>query len=89
MALTILLERLNQLGLEHRFWTGEKQRPNIEKYYQRVKERDSYKKTIPNKFFLIKTLIISQTPLIVGVSVAAAAIALIVGGVIIFKKFVT
>lgn len=88
IALTILLERLNQLGLESRFWTGDKKRPNIERYYERVKERESYKKTIPNKLFLLKTLIISQNSLVVGVSAAVAAVALIVGGVIIFKKIV-
>ncbi|XP_014271165.1 ganglioside-induced differentiation-associated protein 1 isoform X2 [Halyomorpha halys] len=52
--LAILLERLYVLGLEQRFWQN---RPNITKYFNRMKQRDSFKKSIPSAFFHIKTLL--------------------------------
>lgn len=54
VSLTILLERLNQLGLEQRFWEN---RPNIAAYYSRVKQRESYKKSMPTNLFHLKTFI--------------------------------
>lgn len=86
IELTILLERLNQIGLETRFWSNGK-RPNIEKYYERVKQRDSYKKTIPSLFDLVKTLITSPSPVYVGIGIFAALV-VIVGGVLTVKRFV-
>ncbi|KAI4470385.1 gdap1 isoform a [Holotrichia oblita] len=84
ISLTILLERLNQLGFESRCWTGGR-RPNIEKYYENVKLRDSYKKTIPNMRFHVKMLLCSQDPIHLGLGIAAA-LAIIGGSVIIVKK---
>ncbi|CAG9761571.1 unnamed protein product [Ceutorhynchus assimilis] len=84
ISLTILLLRINQIGMEPFFWTDGK-RPNIEKYFNRVQERDSYKKTVPGTFSLIKTIFKNQAPLILGVSIAAA-IALIVGGWFVVRK---
>lgn len=88
IALTILLERLNQLGYESRFWKDGK-RPNIEKYYARVKQRDSYKKTIPTTLFHVKMFLITyQKPLIIGLGIGvAAAIAIIIGGIYLSTKW--
>lgn len=86
VCLTILLERVNQVGLEPRFWANGK-RPHIEEYYRRVKERDSYKQTIPTTFAFVKTIFIAQAPLIIGVSIAAA-IAIFVGGYFVVKKII-
>ncbi|KAK9743620.1 Glutathione S-transferase, N-terminal domain [Popillia japonica] len=83
ISLTILLERLNQLGFESRCWTGGR-RPNIENYYENVKLRDSYKKTIPNMRFHVKMLLCSQDPIHLGLGIAAALV--IVGGSIIILK---
>nr|UUV68093.1 glutathione S-transferase [Dendroctonus rhizophagus] len=84
VSLTILLVRVNQIGMEPYFWTNGK-RPHVERYFIRVQERDSYKKTVPTTFSLVKTIFKTQMPLIIGVSIAAA-IALIVGGWFIVKK---
>ncbi|XP_019874382.1 ganglioside-induced differentiation-associated protein 1 [Aethina tumida] len=85
ISLTILLERLSQIGLENRFWADGK-RPNVANYYERVKERDSYKKTIPGTFVFVK--LIFSSPILIGVSVATL-IAVIIGGVFIVKKFIS
>ncbi|CAH0547191.1 unnamed protein product [Brassicogethes aeneus] len=84
VALAILLERLSQVGLEERFWLNGK-KPHVEAYYSRIKERDSYKKTIPTTFMFIK--LIFSNPYVIGISVAAL-IAIIVGGVFIVRKAV-
>lgn len=78
------MERLNQLGLESRFWAQGK-RPHIAKYYENVKLRDSYKRTIPSTFFHVKMLICSQNPVHLGLGVAAT-VAIIVGSVVLVKK---
>lgn len=83
VELTILLIRISQLGLEHIFWTDK--RPCIEKYYDRVKSRDSFKKTVPGTLVLLKTILMSQAPIVIGV---VAAVALVVGGAIIAKKYI-
>jgi hypothetical protein len=80
--LTILLDRLNRLGLEQYFWEAGK-KPHISQYYHRVQQRDSYKQTIPSALSLLRMFIQTQTPLIVG---AAAAVAVIVGGVFYYRK---
>lgn len=87
IALTILLERLNQLGYENRFWR-EGRKPNLEKYYARVKQRESYKKTIPNLFFHVKMFIFTyQKPLIVGIGIGlVTTIAIIVGSLYLTNK---
>lgn len=85
IELTILLERLNQLGLESRFWSYGK-RPFIEKYYERVKQRGSYKKTIPSLFVLVK-LLFTQSPIYAGIGVFTA-VAVFVGGLFVVKKII-
>lgn len=83
ISLTILLERLNQLGFECAFWKDSR-RPNIEKYYKRVQERESYKKSIPNIFFHLKT-VVRVKPIAIGCAVVAGMF-LIVGGFFIIRK---
>lgn len=84
VSLTILLVRVNQIGMEPYFWTNGK-RPHVERYFTRVQKRDSYGKTVPTTFSLVKTVFKKQMPLILGVSIAAV-IALIVGGWFIVRK---
>lgn len=85
IELTILLERLNQLGLESRLWSNGR-RPYIEKYYERVKQRESYKKTIPSLLVLIK-LLFTQSPIYAGIGIFTA-VAVIAGGLLIVKKII-
>ncbi|CAH1367370.1 unnamed protein product [Tenebrio molitor] len=59
VELAVLLARISQLGLEYVFWSGGR-RPSIEKYYERVKLRDSYKKTFPGTLVMFKTLFMSM-----------------------------
>jgi hypothetical protein len=80
--LTILLDRLNRLGLEQYFWEGGK-KPHISQYYHRVQQRDSYKKTIPSALLLLKMFTQTQAPLIFGAAVAVTAI---VGGIFYYRK---
>uniref|UniRef100_A0A0A9XY69 Ganglioside-induced differentiation-associated protein 1 n=1 Tax=Lygus hesperus TaxID=30085 RepID=A0A0A9XY69_LYGHE len=56
VSLTTLLERLNVLGLEGRFWTGGK-RPHLQNYFDRVRRREAYKKSTPSAMFHVKSLI--------------------------------
>ncbi|KAI8426268.1 hypothetical protein MSG28_005156, partial [Choristoneura fumiferana] len=69
--LAILLHRLWELGLEGRFWAGGK-RPLIENYYNRVQQRDSFKKTVPNLPLHVKMIVTSQPPAYVGAAGAAS-----------------
>lgn len=85
IALTILLERLNGIGMDQRFWAAGK-RPNIERYYEKVKKRDSYKQTIPSKMYFVK-MIFGQSPVLIGVSFVTI-LSLIIGGVFVVKKFI-
>ncbi|KAF2899502.1 hypothetical protein ILUMI_06674 [Ignelater luminosus] len=81
ISLTILLERLNQLGFESRFWKNGKRR-HVEKYYARVKQRESYKKTIPTMLFHVKMFLVTyKKPVLIALGIGVAAvIALIVAG---------
>lgn len=84
ICLTILLERLNQLGYESKFWMNGI-RPNIEIYYERVKNRNSYKKTIPNTMTHLMVLYSAQKPIFIGVG-AVLVLAILVKGVFLVKK---
>ncbi|KAF7266828.1 hypothetical protein GWI33_019856 [Rhynchophorus ferrugineus] len=86
ISLTILLVRLNQIGMGERFWANGK-RPHLEEYFTRVQERESYQQTIPTTYMFIKTVFISQAPLILGVGIAAL-VAVIVGGYFVVKKII-
>lgn len=85
IALTVLLERLNELGLESRFWTQGK-RPFIEKYFERVKNRESFKKTVPTFYVHVKILLFSSSPAYIGLGVVTA-LAVVAGGLFVVKKF--
>ncbi|XP_045766669.1 ganglioside-induced differentiation-associated protein 1 [Maniola jurtina] len=63
--LAVLLQRLWELGLEERFWEGGK-RPYIENYFNRVRQRESFKRTIPNLPVHIKMIITSQPRAYIG-----------------------
>lgn len=84
VSLTILLERLNQLGFEKRFWLNNK-RPHVEKYYQRVKQRSSYKKTIPSTFKHLQMLMLHQKPLFIGIGLLTA-VSIVIGGYFLIKR---
>nr|XP_018902492.1 PREDICTED: ganglioside-induced differentiation-associated protein 1 [Bemisia tabaci] len=47
ISLSLLLHRLNSIGLSHRFW-GNGKRPLLENYFNRVTQRESFIKTIPS-----------------------------------------
>lgn len=85
ISLTILLERLNQLGFESRFWARGK-RPSIAHYYERARLRKSFQLTVPTKFDNLRAIASKhgQNPLVVFFT----AIAVVLGGVIMFRKFV-
>jgi len=85
IALTILLDRLNNIGLETRFWANGK-RPHIERYYEKVKKRESYRLTMPSKMFFVK-MVLQQSPILIGFGVVAL-LSLIVGGVFVVKQFI-
>ncbi|KAK4876661.1 hypothetical protein RN001_009167 [Aquatica leii] len=85
ISLTILLERLSQLGYESRFWKNGK-RPYLEKYYARVKQRESYQKTIPNMLFHVKMFMSTyRKHLTISIGVGICAV-IILGGVYIALK---
>lgn len=75
-----------ELGLEDRYWAGGK-RPHLEHYYGRVKQRESFKKTIPNLAVHLKMIIMSQPPLYVGAA-GAASVGVVVALVYILKKII-
>ncbi|KAK9502895.1 hypothetical protein O3M35_011582 [Rhynocoris fuscipes] len=54
--LTILLERLNVIGMDERAW-GNSKRPCIAKFWNRVRQRPSYKAATPSAFFHVKTML--------------------------------
>ncbi|XP_060519297.1 ganglioside-induced differentiation-associated protein 1 [Cylas formicarius] len=84
ISLTMLLERIYEVGLESRFWTGGK-RPRVEEYFARVRERDSYRNTIPSTMFFVKMVFASQAPLFIGLGVVTA-IAVLVGGFFVVRR---
>lgn len=85
VALTVLLDRLNALGLQERFWSNNK-RPNVELYFKRVQSRDSYQKAIPSSLIHLQ-LLLMMTPRVVGVGACVmAAVAVIVGGYCYLKR---
>ncbi|GBP19812.1 Ganglioside-induced differentiation-associated protein 1 [Eumeta japonica] len=84
--LTILLERLYELGFEDRFWAKGK-RSSIENYFSRVKQRESFKKTIPGLPHHIKMIVTSQPPTYVGAA-ALASLGIVIGGLYVVKKII-
>lgn len=47
ISFTILLARLDSLGLAHRYWNATTLRPLIHRYYTHVRQRDSFKLSVP------------------------------------------
>ncbi|XP_075979079.1 ganglioside induced differentiation associated protein 1 [Anticarsia gemmatalis] len=86
ISLAILLQRLWELGFETRFWADGK-RPLLENYYERVKQRDSFKRTIPNLPVHLKMIVMSQPPAYLGAA-GAASIGVVVAIAYIFKKII-
>lgn len=86
VSLAILLERLWELGFENRFWAGGK-RPLLENYFERVKQRESFKKTIPNFPVHLKMIIMSQPPAYIGAA-GAVSISVVLAFVYILKKLI-
>ncbi|XP_045496095.1 ganglioside-induced differentiation-associated protein 1 [Colias croceus] len=86
ISLGVLLQRLWELGLEERFWSGGK-RPHIENYYNRIKERESFKKTIPSLPMHMKMIITSQPPAYVGAA-GAVSVGVVIALAYIFKKII-
>ncbi|CAH0729777.1 unnamed protein product, partial [Brenthis ino] len=84
--LAVLLQRLWELGLEDRFWTGGK-RPYIDHYFSRVKQRESFKKTIPNLPVHLKMIITTQPPAYVGAA-GAVSIGVVLVIAYVFKKLI-
>ncbi|XP_014271167.1 ganglioside-induced differentiation-associated protein 1 isoform X2 [Halyomorpha halys] len=56
VGLTMLLDRLNLVGLAHRYWEAGV-RPQVTDYFKRAQLRESYKKTVPGVMFHIKALV--------------------------------
>lgn len=65
ISLTVLLDRLSRLGLANYFWANGK-RLNIEKYYQRVQKRDSYKQAVPTIVTDLKYIVQSKAHIVIG-----------------------
>lgn len=84
--MAVLLQRLWELGLEERFWVGGK-RPNIEHYFDRVRQRESFKKTIPNLPVHIKMIIATQPPAYVGAA-GVVSVAVVLALAYVFKKLI-
>lgn len=60
ISLSLLLHRLNALGLEDYFWTNDKKK-NIEKYFKQMGTRDSFVKTMPTVLDNLK-IVWEKTP---------------------------
>lgn len=86
ISVGVLLERLWELGLEDRYWAHGK-RPLLEQYFQRIKERDSFKKTIPSLPVHIKIIISSQPPVYVGAA-AVTSLGVVIGLFYLVKKLI-
>ncbi|CAK1586151.1 unnamed protein product [Parnassius mnemosyne] len=84
--LAILLQRLWELGLEGRFWTNGK-RPHIENYFNRVKLRDSFVKTIPGLHVHLKMIITSQPPTYIAAA-GVVSVGVVIAIAYILKKLI-
>lgn len=84
ISLTILLDRLYRVGLDQWFW-GHNKKPALARYYKRVQQRESYKKTIPSNMVHMKTFFDMQSTFVIG-TVIFAALAAVIGGFILFKR---
>jgi len=61
VSLGLLLQRLYQLGFEDYYWSNDKL-PQVERYFQRFRQRASYLKVMPSSNFEILKDMWSMTP---------------------------
>lgn len=81
VSLGILLHRLRQLGLQKYFW-GNKQKPFLSRYYERITKRPSFQAAIPSRPAIMKA---TWTKLPNGYKICAIGVPTIVIGIIIYK----
>lgn len=81
VSLGILLHRLRQLGLEKHFW-GNKQKPFLSKYYERITKQKSFQAAIPSRTAITKA---AWTKLPYGYKICAIVMPTLVIGIIIYK----
>lgn len=86
ISLTILLVRLDALGLDGYFW-GNGKRKHLEKYYKRVQQKSSFKNSIPNYKTHLSVILNANTSLGLSVGILGA-IGIIAGAAIILKKLI-
>lgn len=84
--LAVLLQRLWELGFEDRYWSNGK-RPLLEDYFNRVRQRESFKLTIPNLPYHVKMIIMSQPPAFLGAA-GAASLGVVLAVAYVFKKII-
>ncbi|XP_026479150.1 ganglioside-induced differentiation-associated protein 1-like [Ctenocephalides felis] len=77
VSLTILLHRLDALGLGHRFWSTDL-KPNLNAYYQKVQSREGFKRTVPDmKYHLSAVAHNAPTYMLAGFGISVTALAVL------------
>ncbi|XP_070574702.1 ganglioside-induced differentiation-associated protein 1-like isoform X2 [Ptychodera flava] len=78
--LSVLLHRLEELGLHNRYWGNDK-RPQVAKYFNQIRNWDSYKKSRPTltRVSLALSIIRPKLPWILAVGATAAALGIGIG----------
>ncbi|XP_068618420.1 ganglioside-induced differentiation-associated protein 1 [Battus philenor] len=84
--LAMILQRLWELGFEERFWTNGK-RPHIENYFNRIKLRESFIKTVPNIAIYLKMIVSSQPPAYIGAA-GLVSVGIVVTLAYLLKKII-
>lgn len=84
ISLTVLLERLNVLGLENHFW-GDRKRPHVEAFYKKVQSRSSYKKTMPNVKIHLRLITQGHKRCTIAASMLTSSL-FVVGGFLLVRK---
>ncbi|XP_063222845.1 ganglioside-induced differentiation-associated protein 1 isoform X2 [Bacillus rossius redtenbacheri] len=82
--LTLILDRLDRLGLAGYFWEGGK-KPHVSQYYRRARKRESYRKAVPSTLFSLQTLLSRQAPEFIGLGVAGA-VSVVALGILLYSK---
>lgn len=83
VSLALMLHRLNCLGLEDHYWRNNK-RPLTEAYFNRIRQRESYQKSLPSAYSTMKT-VWSKTPSSYKYSAAAVSAAVVLSGIMAQK----
>lgn len=81
VSLGVLLQRLQQLGLEKYFW-GNGEKPYLAKYFTRIVKRESFKSWQPSTTALIKS---AWSKLPFNYKIWAVGIPTALVGILIFK----